>query len=382
MRIRQGWRFVALAAAAGCGKPAPPQQGGPGDFPVSAVVARAERRTVEDRVVLAATLISRDEVNLISELDATVIEIAFTEGGPVRKDDPLFRFDPTRTQARLEEAEAGFRLTELAFQRNRDLLANQTISQEEYDQTEATFYDRKAALALARDEQAKTLIQAPFDGVVGEREVSVGQFVTRGAVLARLAAMDPLEIVIDVPERHLGRLRSDLTVTYDADAFAGETVEGRVTYIAPQIDERTRTVRIKAEVPNPAGRLKPGLFGEAGLVLARRENAIVIPEACVQFLGEGTTVVAVNGAGRSEFRTVRIGKRFEGATEILEGLREGEHVVVEGFQKMGPGMTVHAAPESERYGVAPGPLGTAPAASAQDTTEETGPAGEGPHADL
>jgi membrane fusion protein (multidrug efflux system) len=351
---------------AGCGKPPPPQQGGPqGDFPVSAVVARAEEKVVEDQILLVATLAAKEEVTLVSELDAVVTEITFEEGQAVNKDDFLFRFDSVQTEARVEEAEAAYRLAELSYERNQALLENQTISQQEYDQTEAIYHQRKADLVLARDELDKAFIAAPFDGVVGEREISVGQFVTRGRSLTRLIRVDPLEIVFDVPERHLLKLRSGLSVGFTADAFPDEAFSGEVVYIAPIVTERTRTVRVKADVANPRHRLKPGLFGELALVLDRRDNAVVIPEACITFQGDATTVVAVNADGKSEFRRVRVGHRFEGQAEILEGIGAGELVVVEGFQKMGPGMTVHAAPESERYGVAAGPLAAKAAAAAR-----------------
>jgi len=330
------------------------------DFPLSAVVARAERKAVEDRVVVVATLESKDAITVLSELDATVKEIGFSEGQAVQKGDTLILLDDVRTRAELNEAEAGFRLAELSYNRNKELLENQTVSQQEYDQAEASFYDRTATLELARDLHENTIISAPFDGRVGERAVSVGQFVTRGEQLTRLMSMNPLEMVFDVPERHAGKLKAGLGVTFTADAMQNESFSGRVTYIAPQVSPRTRSVRVKAEVSNDDGRLKPGMFGDLALVLASRDDAIVIPESSIKMMGDESMVVIVNSEGKAEFRPVRIGLRARGSAEIIEGMTAGELILVEGHQKVfGPGMAVVAAPESEAYGVDPGPLAPA-----------------------
>jgi membrane fusion protein (multidrug efflux system) len=157
-----------------------------------------------------------------------------------------------------------------------------------------------------------------------------------------------------------------------ADAYPEETFSGQVVYVAPLVNERTRTVRVKAEVSNESGRLKPGMFGALTLVLEQRENALVIPEACIQFKGGATSIVVVNHEGLSEFRSVQIGNRFKGRVEIVDGVSEGEIVVVEGFQKMGPGTQVIAAPESAEYGVPPGPLGEASESSPSTASKAEG----------
>ena len=350
------WIFIgSILTVAGCGKKTP-EGGGMGDFPMSAVVARAERETVLDTVKLVATLASRDEITLVSELDSTVREVLFVDGQTVNADDELLRLDDMRTRAELAQAKAQARLAEQTYTRNLELLKNQTISQQEFDQAEADFYDRKAALALARDGQSKTRISAPFAGVLGEKMVSVGQFVTRGVEFTRLIRIHPLDAVFDVPERYLVELRTGKEVTFRVDALSGEAVSGKVVYVAPSVDERARTVRVKALVSNEDGHLKPGMFGRLDLVLSRRDHALVIPEASIQFRGDHTQVITVDGSGRAAFNVVQVGQRFKGRVEVVHGLSEGDIVVVEGWQKMGPGSLVMAAPGSIDYGVQPGPL--------------------------
>ena len=342
--------------AIGCGKPASVQHQGMGDFPVSAVVARAKEETVEERLELVATLSAKDEVTLVSELDATVQEISFAEGAAMQQGDVLFRLNEIRAGAQLEAAEADLRLSEMTLSRSTELLEKETISQQEFDEADADFRNKKAALTLARDEYAKTVIRAPLTGIAGEREVSIGQFVQRGETLVSLVSVDPIHVVFDVPERYIGKLRAGLPIQFSTDAFPQDLFEGRVVYLAPSVDSQTRTLRVKGEVSNADARLKPGSFGRLALVLSHRSNAVTLPEASIRFMESQTTVVAVNEAGRSEFRMVQVGERFKGRAEILKGVKSGEYVVVEGFQKMGPGMLVMAAPESAEHGVTPGPL--------------------------
>lgn len=353
-------RFVF---AAGCGavalslsacKPPSMEQGG-GDWPVSAIVAQVEEERIEDAVSLVGSLQARDAIDLVSEIDAVVEEMGFTEGEPVRKGTVLFRLDEAKLKAGLEVARARFKLAETNFKRNEELLKNQTISQQEFDQVLANFEADQAALDLAEEQLADAIILAPFDGVTGERRVSVGQFVNRGTVLGSLVKMNPLEAVFDVPERYLGQLTAGRTVTVRTAAYGDEGFDGEVFFVAPRVDERDRTVRVKAEIPNPDGRLKPGMFGNLALVLAVKDAALTVPESCIKYRGDDASVVVMNEEGKAEFRPVQVGIRLKGRVEVTDGLVAGERVVAEGHQKIFPGGTILIAPGSERYGVTPPP---------------------------
>jgi membrane fusion protein (multidrug efflux system) len=325
-------------------------------------VAPAVEETVDHTVSVVASLEARNDVTLLSEINSTVDEIMFSEGQEVNQSDVLIRLNEVQPKARLEEAKSNFALAELTYKRSQSLLESQTISQEAFDESQADYFNRKANLALAEDEQAKTTITAPFDGKVGEREVSVGQVVSPGLMLATLTQVDPLEAVADIPERFLRHLKEGLEARFIPNAYPDDPLAATVTYVAPVVDTDSRTVRIKAEVTAGELIIKPGMFGVLELVLERRKASLVIPESAVQFSGDATSLVAINGEGRTEFRNVKLGERFKGRVEVIEGLAAGELVVVEGHQKMGPGMLVMAAPESAVYGLEPGPLGNPPPA--------------------
>ncbi len=349
---------IAMAAS-GCGKPTPAGGGPPPGMAMPVTLARVVEESIDVKVELVASLKSRDSVRLISELDTTVIDIKVRSGQTVSKGDVLFVLDSVQTRARLVNAQAEATLAKLSHERSRGLLKSETISQQEFDQATANFSVQKSLVTLAQERQSKTVVRAPFSGMVGERLVSVGQFVRVGETLIDLISVKPLDIVADVPERYLSVLKRGQKVHFQTDGVLGETFVGKLWYISPAISLESRTVRIKAELANSKGRLKPGLFGRVSLVTEHRDKGLVIPESAISFSSRGKTVIAVDAEGLCGFTPVTVGTRFKGRVEIVSGLAVGDIVVAEGGQKLGPGSLVMAAAESAKYGVTPGPVAVA-----------------------
>ena len=186
-----------------------------------------------------------------------------------------------------------------------------------------------------------------------ERLVSLGQFTTRGEKLASLVETDPLEVAFNVPERYIGQLKMDQRIEISVEAWPGQMFSGNVVFISPKVDRASRTVLVKARIANPDMQLKPGMFGKIELIFKARDAALVIPEAAISYSNDDASVVVMNKEGVAEFRPVKVGIRLAGGAEIIEGLEAGERVVVEGFQKMGPGTPISISPESSRYGIGP-----------------------------
>jgi len=346
---------AALLLLAACGKP--PAAGGPpgGDFPTPAVVAPVLRQPLEERLTLVANLRARDTVQIVAEIDAQIVAIGFADGAAVRQGDLLFRLDPAKFQAQLAEAEARVVLARSNLDRARSLADNQTISRQEFDQADSTFRAAQAAADLAREQLADAEIRAPFHGRMSAREASLGQFVARGRLLATLVSNGNLEMEFNVPERHLSKLALGQHVTISTVAYPDESFTGAITYLAPALDPASRTLAVRAELANADGRLRPGLFGRLDLTFRARDDALVIPESALSFRGDAVSVVVRNAEGRAEFRPVQPGLRLGGVAEILSGLAEGEQVVVEGFQKLGPGSLIMISEKSRRYGLEPTP---------------------------
>lgn len=358
--------LLSIALLSACGKP-PPPEGMPSDFPVPSVVGKATREKLEERLPLVGNVRAKDRVVLQSEMEARVVEVAFEEGALVKAGQVLFRFDQRREEAALAEAKARLARAEADLARGQSLLANQTIPPQEFDRLQEAALAAKANLDLAESRLEDATVKAPFDGVVGERSASVGQYLTRGGTLATLTRVDPLEVEFEVPERFISQLAPGQTVNLDTAAWPGRPFDAKVTYLAPEVDVSSRTLRVKGDLANPEGKLRPGMFGTVELVFAARENALVIPEGAIQQMGDQAMVVIVGTEDKAEYRPVKTGLRLAGRVEITDGLKEGERVVVEGHQKIAPGATVITMPGSIRHGVEPAPPPTGGTASETKT---------------
>jgi len=188
-------------------------------------------------------------------------------------------------------------------------------------------------LALQID---RTNVRAPFAGVVGQRFVSIGDYVTPATRLLTLQTVDPQRAVIEVPERHAIQLQRGQTIEFTIAAQPGRTFQAQVEFIDPVVQSASRTILVKARAPNGQRILRPGMFIEARLATATRANAIVVPEDAVQPLRTTNVVWAVVD-GKASRREVQLGARSRGLVEILSGVKEGEAVVVGGLERMAEG---------------------------------------------
>lgn len=339
---------VLLVLGAGCGgKSGGPEAGGFG-VPVRAVAAA--RQPIEEKLALVASLQVNESIQVKSEADGTVAEVNFTEGQPVTNGQLLVKLDTRKLDAAVAEAEANFRLAEANRQRAESMLQNRTIAQQEFDQAVATFEASRALLDLVREQRREAAIVAPFSGIAGERHVSPGQVIGRDVVLTTLVDIDPIKVEFRVPERFLGELHLGQTIAFRVPAYPGEAFRGEVYFIDPQVDMTTRTVLVKARQDNADGRLRPGMFGNLDLILQVKPEAVIVPESAIVADGDQTFLFIVDDAQTAQRVEVTVGTRLAGAVEVTAGLAGGEMVIVEGLQKVQPGVpvTVTGEPEAPR----------------------------------
>jgi len=332
MRWSLGFALLLL----GCAR-SEPQAGGPGGFAVPVVVAEVLQGPLEERLDLVASLRAQNDVSLVAEVDGTLTAIHFEEGAWVEKGQLLFELEAGRLVAAMEEADSAHRLANLSFQRAQRLLSDGTIHQQDFDEAQARLQASAARLAQAKEDVADTSIYAPFAGLVSERLVSLGQYLARGTPLLRLISGDPLEVEFHVPERYISRLSLGQAVQFTTPAQPGAAVKGSLHYLAPELRESDRSLKVKALVPNKDRTLRPGMFGQLALVVNRFDAALCIPESAVGFGAAGTTVFVLGEGNRAEQRPVELGIRQQGIAQILHGLEPGERVVTEGTQKIFPG---------------------------------------------
>lgn len=334
-------------ASGGCGRA--PSGGPQRAMAVHVVAYQVASQPIEERLELVGTLAANEVIEIQSELDGAVEELRAEEGQAVRRGDMLFRIDEAKLQAAYREANANLELAKTTLERYRVLVANGAVSKQEYDQAQATYQTRLAAAELALEQLRDARITAPFDGVLGARLVSVGQFVTKGTRLTTLISQDPMKAEFRVPERYLSRVAVGQAVDLGVAAYPEERFAGTVFFIEPQIDEATRTALVKARVPNPDGRLRRGMFASLALIVSMREQALVIPESALLLRGDETSVFVIEG-NTAMPRPVTTGLRLPGRVEVTGGLSEGALVVIEGTQKLAPGAAVSVEYATDPFG--------------------------------
>lgn len=314
--------------------------GPPAGFAVNVVTAEAARETVHESVPLIGTLAANEFVEIQSEVDGRIEDIQFQEGQYVKKGGVLFLIDRAKLAAEVNQGEANFNLSAANLKRSEALVENGTISRQEYDQAVAKYEADKAALEFVRQKLRDATVTAAFSGTMGARLVSPGQVVAKGTVLSALIDAHPMKVEMNVPERYAGRLVTGLPVDITVAPYPGETFSGNVYFVSPQVDPVTRTVLVKAKVPNKDGRLQPGLFASLELRLGEVKNAVTVPESAVTKQGETESVYVVLSDDTVERRTITAGVRLKGKVQIVDGVKAGERVVVEGIQKLRPGAAV------------------------------------------
>jgi membrane fusion protein (multidrug efflux system) len=314
--------------------------GGAGAMPPMPVdVGLARQENVVDAVRATGRIEAISQVSLRPDEQGRVTAILFQEGQYVGRGAPLVRIDDAMPRAQAERAKADRDLARQQLARVQRLREQNASSPADLERAEAAAKSAEAALAVLELQIARSVVRAPFGGVVGQKFVSVGDYVTTSDSLLTLQTVDPQRAVIEVPERHAVALRRGQTVEFTVAAEPGRVFRAQVDFIDPVVQNENRTILVKGRAPNADLVLKPGMFIEARLATATRSNAIVIPEDAVQPLRTANVVWAVVD-GKASRRVVQLGVRREGLVEVVSGVRAGEQVVVGGLERMAEGMPV------------------------------------------
>ena len=300
-------------------------------------------------VSAVGSLRSENSVMLRPEVTGRITEINFNEGGKVRKGDVLVRLDDSVVKAQLQQAQANLNLASSQYRRAAELSKQGFISKQGRDEASSQMQVQQAAAALAKAHLDKTAIRAPFDGMIGLRNVSVGDYVSPGIDLVPIESIDPLKVDFRIPEQYLSQVHEGVKLNLRFDALPGQTREGVVGAISPLVDVGGRSILLRADVPNADGTLRPGMFARVQLQFAD-DRALVVPEAALAPSGESQYVFRVE-QGRVKRVAVGVGQRRAGNVEILTGLQEGDQIVVSGLQKVTDGAAVEALPPAAKPAV-------------------------------
>ena len=316
--------------------------GGPGGgnappMPVEVVVARAD--TVIDAILATGQIEAMQSIELRPDIEGRIASILVREGSEVGRGTPLFKVDDAELRAEVARAQADRDLARQSLARTRELLGQKASSQSELERAEANSRSTEAQLELLKLRLERTTVRAPFAGVVGQRYVSLGDYVTTSTRLAALQTVSPQRAVFQVPERYAERLDAGQQVTFRVAALTGREFTGRVDFVDPIVQLPSRTIMVKAQVPNPRRELQSGMFIEVRLATDVRPGAVVIAEDAVLPL-QGANFVWVAAGGKATRRQVELGVRTPGFVEARSGVEAGEQVVVGGQERLAEGAPV------------------------------------------
>lgn len=333
--------LAATGLAAACGAKAPNNAAGSGAGPesVAVVAVPVQQKPIAVQVEALGTAHASEAVDITSKAGNKVVAVRFGEGQWVRRGEVLIELDGAQNRADLAAAEAALAESRSAYERSRGLFTQQAVSQSQLEQIEATLKGNEARVAAAAARVADTVIRAPFDGRVGLRRVSVGALVSPGTIITTLDDTRTMKLDFDVPEAFLAILKPGLSVAAKSIAYPDESFDGAVESVDSRVDPVTRSIRVRARLPNPEGLLRPGMFLTVIVSRAPLPGLVVPEQALVP--ERGAVYVFIVADGRVLRRTVTIGRRSPGEVEILAGVAAGERVVIEGTQKIRDGSSVH-----------------------------------------
>jgi len=350
--LTMGRRSNAKTQAGG-GAGGPAAAGAPQSMPPMPVdVDTARIRPIVDAVRATGRIEAVQAVELRSDEQGRITALLFHEGQFVARGASLVRIDDAMLRAQAERADADRDLANQQLARVRRLREQNAATPADLERVEAAARSATAALSLLQLQIARSVVRAPFAGVVGQRFVSLGDYVTSASPLLTLQTVDPQRAVIEVPERHAASLHPGQNVEFTVAAEPGRTFVARVDFIDPVVQTANRTITVKGLARNSDRILKPGMFIEARLATATRQNAVVIPEDAVQPLRTANIAWVVD-KGKASRRVVQLGVRSQGFVEVKSGVSAGELVVVGGLERMGEGMPLFGKPRSVAPGVSP-----------------------------
>ena len=401
---------AALVPVSGCGRGAAPgaAAAGAGQLVVDVTAGRATWVPVTRLLRVTGSLMADEEAAVAAETTGRVIETPVERGGRVEEGSPLLRLARTEAEASLREAEANVgqievrlglgadqsfdaervpevsnaraakELAEAEFGRIRKLYDDHVVSGSEFDQRRTQvelagrMYDTarntarqlyrslegsRARLTLAQKALADTVVRAPFAGLVVERKVSIGDFVTRGTKVVTVVRINPLRLELTVPEQALSIVHQGQALELQVDAYPGRTFKGQVRYVSPALRADQRALTVEAMVPNTDGTLRPGLFATAAIQQSGNDRALCVPSSAIRTLAGSTRLYLIRG-DRVEERMVTTGQVVGEAVEIANGVAEGDEVALTNVTRLADGARVKVE-RTPGAGTAAGPGRTA-----------------------
>lgn len=302
-------------------------------------VATASRSAVVAAFQGTSNLVAEAEAEVVPKTGGVVLEIMVEEGDKVSAGQVLARLDSDRQRLNMKQSEANLRKLENDFKRQQEMIERKLISQDVYDRSRYDLDTQRASYDIAKLELSYTEIRAPIGGVVSKRNVKVGNLIQLNQPLFKIDDFDPLEAMINVPEREMRLIKADQPVQMLVDALPDVAFAGSVARVSPVVDAATGTFRVVAQFKDDSGKLRSGMFGRVRIVYDQRSDALVVPRAALVGDNKDASVFVVD-KDVAKRRKVTLGYADGGQVEIVDGLAEGEKVVTLGQAALRDGAKV------------------------------------------
>ena len=287
-------------------------------------------------------------VTVSADLPGIVDRIAFDSGRAVQEGDILVHLDTRQEQAQLAAAEAQLQLTRLNFERMKGLVDQDAVSRAEFDSASAAHKQAEARLREIRATIDRKTIRAPFAGILGIRQVNLGQYLTAGDAVVPLQSLNPIYVNFGVPQQDAGQMRPGRSVRIRVGDLGDVEFGGRVSALDSVVDPATRNVQVQATLANPGGKLRPGMFVQAQVMLGASQPVIALPTTAINYAPYGDSVFVVTDMKNDKGQTyrgvrqqvVKLGGARGDQIAILSGINPGEEVVTSGVFKLRNGAAV------------------------------------------
>lgn len=295
-------------------------------------------QVLTDEIPIIGSLLPDEEVNLSFETSGKIIEINFEEGSVVKKGQLLAKVNDRPLQAQLQRLVSQLKLAEDRVFRQDALLKRDAVSQEAYEQVKTDLATLNADIESVEAQIAQTELRAPFDGIIGLRQVSVGTYASPTTIVAKLTKVSPLKVEFSVSERYANEIKNGTNLTFTLEGSLN-TYQARVYARESRIDANTHTLTVRALYPNPGGNILPGRYAAITLKKQEFDNALAVPsEAIIPEMGKDK--VFLYKSGKAEPVDIITGIRTDARVQVIKGIAEGDTVIISGIQQLRTGMPV------------------------------------------
>jgi membrane fusion protein, multidrug efflux system len=314
--------------------------------PPTAVTTKvAEKSQWQPTLETIGTVIAINGVTISTDLAGIVSKIAFDSGSQVKAGDLLVQLNTDQEQAQLAQAEAQRDWTQITLTRNQGLLEKRTVSQSDFDSATAQFHQAQATVDQDKAVIARKTLRAPFAGIVGIRQINLGQYLNTGDPVVTLQSFDPIYVNFSLPQQNLGQITVGQPVEITLDAYGDKVFNGKITAINSLVDQNSRNIQIQATLPNSDTLLRPGMFAKVKVVLPEAQEVVAIPSSSIHYAPYGDSVFIVSDLKSPDGKSykgvkeqfVKLGQSKGDLTAIVSGLNPGDEVVTSGVFRLRSG---------------------------------------------